>query len=62
MFKGYVMTFRKIGETVVCPVCGKTFKVTADTCSFIAGEYTCSWKCFLDEVKRREAKKKSNCK
>ena len=56
------MTTNKIGETAICPVCGETFKITADTCYLICGGYTCSWKCFLDEVKRREAKKKSNCK
>lgn len=51
-----------IEETATCPVCGKTFKITEDTCCLIHGEYTCSWECFLDEVKRREAEKKSKCK
>lgn len=51
-----------MGDTVICPVCGKTFKVTVDSCCLIRGGYTCSWKCFLDEVKRREAAKKSKCK
>jgi hypothetical protein len=62
MFKGYIMTANKIRDAAVCPVCGKTFKITEDTCHLIRGEYTCSWKCFLDEVKRREAEKKSKCK
>ena len=56
------MTANKIGDAAVCPVCGKTFKITEDTCHLIRGEYTCSWECFLDEVKRREAEKKSKCK
>lgn len=51
-----------VGEAAICPVCGKTFKVTADTCSFISGKHTCSWKCFLDEVKRRDEAKKVKCK
>lgn len=46
-----------VGDTLVCPVCGKSFKATEDTCYFISGGYTCSWKCFLDEVKRKEAAK-----
>ena len=62
MSNKYVISHRNIGDTVVCPICGKTFKVTLDTCYFIAGEYTCSWNCFLDEAKRRDANKKSNCK
>ena len=63
MFKGYItMAPRKIGDVVVCPVCGKTFKVSVDSCCFISGEYTCDWDCFLKEVKRRDAEKKSKCK
>ena len=42
-----------IGEKLECPICGKEFKVTEDTNSIIGGGYTCSWKCFLDETKRR---------
>lgn len=45
-------------EMLTCPVCGKEFEVNDDTKYIIAGGYTCSWKCFLDEVKRREARKK----
>lgn len=56
------MKKKAIGDTVECPVCGKPFKVTVDSCCLIRGGYTCSWKCFLDEVKRREEQKKSNCK
>lgn len=52
----------KIGKEAICPVCGKKFKITQDSCSLIAGDYTCSWKCFLDEVKRRDAEKKGKCK
>lgn len=44
-------------EKLICPVCGKEFKPTADTCYIISGGYTCSWKCFLNEVKRREREK-----
>ena len=63
MFKGYItMNPSKIGDMVVCPVCGKNFKITVDTCYFISGDYTCGWDCFLDEVKRRDTEKKSKCK
>ena len=36
-----------IGEKLDCPVCGKEFKVTSDTCYVANGGYVCSWKCFL---------------
>lgn len=38
----------------VCSVCGKEFEANDDTRYIIAGGYTCSWKCFLNESKRRE--------
>lgn len=47
----------KISGILTCPVCDKEFKPTADTCYIISGGYTCSWKCFLNEVKRREREK-----
>lgn len=49
-------------ELLTCPICGKKFKPNDDTKYIIAGGYTCSWKCFLDEVKRREAEKKEENK
>lgn len=42
---------------LTCPVCGKTFEKGPDTKYIIAGGYVCDWKCFLDEMKRREANK-----
>lgn len=45
-------------EPLICPVCGKEFKFSEDTKYIAAGGYTCSWKCFLTEVKRRESEKK----
>lgn len=44
-------------ETLVCPICGIEFEVNDDTKYITAGGYTCSWKCFLNEVKRREVQK-----
>lgn len=38
-----------------CSVCNKEFKADDNTRFIVAGGYTCSLKCFLDEVKRREA-------
>lgn len=46
----------------VCPVCGKEFKADDDTRYIISGGYTCSWKCFLNEVKRRQSEKKKEDK
>ena len=50
----------KIGDELICPVCGAIFEVTGDTKYIIAGGYTCSWKCFLAEAKRRSKKKEEN--
>lgn len=42
-------------EKLTCPICGKVFNFNDDTRYIIAGGYTCSWKCFLNESKRRES-------
>lgn len=47
---------------LICSVCGESFKANDDTRYIIAGGYTCDWKCFLNEVKRREAEKKKELK
>ena len=44
---------------LTCPICNKEFNASNDTRYIIAGGYTCSWKCFLNEAKKREAIKKS---
>lgn len=41
----------KIGDELVCTVCGEKFKVTEDTKYIIRDGYTCSWKCFLAAVR-----------
>ena len=38
-------------EQLTCPVCGKSFNKNDDTKYMVYREYTCSWKCFLKEVK-----------
>lgn len=43
--------------SLVCSVCGKEFKANDDTRYIIAGGYTCSWKCFLTESKKRDDEK-----
>lgn len=45
------------GVKLICPVCNKAFETTEDTCYFISGGYACSWKCFLQEVKKRDLEK-----
>lgn len=40
---------------LICSVCGKEFEANDDTRYIISGGYTCSWKCFLNESKRRDA-------
>lgn len=49
-------------ENPICPVCGKQFKMTVDTCYIIGRQYTCSFKCFLKFVKKRESEKIDKCK
>lgn len=51
-----------IGEKLICPVCGKEFKVSDDTKYIVAGGYTCSWKCFLTKVIESSQKKINKCK
>lgn len=47
-------------ETLICTVCGKEFKVNDYTKYIINGGYTCSWKCFINEAKRRDAEREKN--
>lgn len=49
-------------KTLICTVCGEEFEPNDDTKYIIAGGYTCSWKCFLNEAKRRDAEKKEKGK
>ena len=43
---------------LTCSVCGKEFQPNDDTKYIINGGYTCNWKCFLDEAKRKDEEKK----
>jgi len=43
---------------LTCPVCGKEFKPNDDTKYIATGGYTCSWKCFLNAV--RKSNKEAN--
>ncbi len=47
---------------LICSVCGKEFKVTGDTKYIINGGYTCKWKCFYKEAKRKDAERAKNGK
>ena len=49
----------KIGEELICPICGKIFTADENTCFFAKGEWNCSWECFRSYVKEREKFKKS---
>lgn len=48
----------KIGDNLVCPVCNKEFRATADIKYIAKGGYTCSWKCFLARVREVETERK----
>lgn len=49
-------------KLLICPVCGKEFKKNNDTKYIISGGYTCSWKCFSKEAKRRTNEQKEYIK
>lgn len=44
----------RLGESTICPVCGKEFTLTDKHSYITGGGYTCSWECFLNKVKERE--------
>ena len=46
------------GDKLVCPICGKEFKVDDDTCYVCNGNYACSWKCFLVNNSKIQEKRK----
>lgn len=43
-----------IGNKYICSVCEKQFVATEDSKYIINGGYTCSWKCFLQEFRKRQ--------
>lgn len=49
-----------MGETAVCPICGKLFVVTPEHAYISHGSYTCTWECFLKEVKAKHDKQNTN--
>lgn len=44
-------------NTLICPVCGEEFEASENTKYIISGGYTCSWKCFLKEARKRDAER-----
>ena len=40
----------EIGDSVICPICGKKFTRTPEHAYIKNGGFTCSWKCFLGKV------------
>lgn len=47
----------KLGEELICPVCGTIFEATDDTKYIIKGDYVCNWECFLVESRARSEMK-----
>lgn len=47
---------------LTCSVCGQEFKPNKETKYIISHGYTCSWKCFLKEAKRRDAQREEEGK
>lgn len=47
------------GETLLCPVCKKEYKVNSDTLYIINGGYTCSWNCFLKVIHEKSQQKET---
>lgn len=52
----------ELKELLICPICGKEFEYTGDTKYIISGGYTCSWKCFFNEAKRRDDEREKSSK
>ena len=52
----------KLQDKLICTVCGKEFKISGDTKYIINGGYTCSWKCFYKEAKRRDTEREESGK
>jgi hypothetical protein len=52
----------KLGDKLVCSICGKEFKVTEDTNCIAGGGYVCGWKCFLKRVSETQVDTKKEKK
>lgn len=50
-----------IGNTYICPVCKKEFVANGEQKYIIGGGYTCTWKCFCEETKKRAKEKQKTC-
>lgn len=42
----------KLGDKLLCPICGKEFTVTENTKYIFNKQYACEWPCFLEKVKK----------
>lgn len=47
-----------LGQSYVCPACGKTFVATTEHRYIICGGFVCSWKCFITTARNIEKTKK----
>ena len=52
----------KLGDRLVCPICGQEFMFTEDTKYIFDNEYACNWKCFLEKVKKCDEERKNKAK
>ena len=50
-----------IGNMYICPICKKEFVANGEQKYIIGGGYTCTWKCFCEETKKRAKEKQKNC-
>lgn len=44
----------KIGDKCICPECKKQFKITEDSAYLIGNQFTCSWACLHNHIKRTQ--------
>ena len=50
-----------IGNAYICPICKKEFVANGEQKYIIGGGYTCTWKCFCEETKKRAKEKQKTC-
>lgn len=49
---------RKIGDIVVCPICGRQYRLTENHKFLRGNDFVCSWDCFMGKPNKIEYREK----